>query len=127
MTIGERLQEERARLGLKQPDLFRITGISKKTISGYENDKTYPNAEFLAAIAAVGLDIAYILTGKRVLKISEASAGYDLRPDQKALLDNYENCTPESRKFIARVADHEAQPNDSGQPVEQDQGTKQAG
>jgi transcriptional regulator with XRE-family HTH domain len=63
--IGERLKEERERLGLGQKQVTELTGASKKTQYNYENGVSAPDGEFLAALAAAGADVQYILTGVR--------------------------------------------------------------
>ncbi|MGJ0515190.1 MAG: helix-turn-helix domain-containing protein [Methylomicrobium sp.] len=104
MTIGQRLKEERLRLKMNQPDFAALGGKVKKTLIDYEKDESSPDAKFLAAIAAAGADTNYILTGQRAHLISEENPGYTLRPDQKALLDNLENCSKEDQDAIRRMA-----------------------
>lgn len=67
MTIKDRLKEERGRLGFNQPDFAALAGRTKKTMIDYEKGTTCPDANFLAAIAAVGADVQYIVTGKRAV------------------------------------------------------------
>ncbi|MGZ8221763.1 MAG: helix-turn-helix domain-containing protein [Methylobacter sp.] len=81
MTIEERLKEERRRLGFNQPDFAALAGRTKKTLIDYEKGMTSPDAKFLAAIAAAGADVQYILTGIR------SSAA--LTPDEQMLLSGY--------------------------------------
>jgi transcriptional regulator with XRE-family HTH domain len=104
VTIGQRLKEERLRLKMNQPDFAALGGKVKKTLIDYEKDESSPDAKFLAAIAAAGADTNYILTGQRAHLISEENPGYMLRPDQKALLDNLENCSKEDQDAIRRMA-----------------------
>ncbi len=63
-TIGDRLREERERLGLNQKKMGLIGGVSYKTQGLYENNKRYPDADYLASISH-DADILYILTGER--------------------------------------------------------------
>jgi len=62
-SIGQRLKEERKRLGYNQTDFATHGGVQKNAQSNYESNARMPDASYLAAIAAVGADIAYILTG----------------------------------------------------------------
>lgn len=89
---------------MNQPDFAALGGKVKKTLIDYEKDESSPDAKFLAAIAAAGADTNYILTGQRAHLISEENPGYTLRPDQKALLDNLENCSKEDQDAIRRMA-----------------------
>ncbi|WP_227510923.1 XRE family transcriptional regulator [Acinetobacter bereziniae] len=79
MTIGQRLREERERLGFTQPSFAEIAGTTKKSQIDYEKDLTQPKANYLASIAEAGADINYIITGERVKKSlnSDLPNGYE--------------------------------------------------
>jgi len=66
MTIGKRLKEERERLHLTQTSLGDIGGMGKTTVIAWERGTAYPNAEFLEAAASFGMDVNYVITGKRL-------------------------------------------------------------
>lgn len=59
------MREERLRLGLSQSDFAALAGQKKNSQINYEGDKRAPDSHYLAAIAAKGADIAYIVTGIR--------------------------------------------------------------
>lgn len=63
--IGSRLKEERERLGMNQSQFAGLGEASKRAQITYENGESTPNATYLAAIAKVGADTQYILTGIR--------------------------------------------------------------
>ncbi|NKI68107.1 XRE family transcriptional regulator [Collimonas pratensis] len=63
-TFGERLKEERTRLGLTQEALGAVGGIKKLAQISYEQDKRYPDAGYLIAMVAIGVDVQYVLLGK---------------------------------------------------------------
>ncbi|WP_227564061.1 XRE family transcriptional regulator [Acinetobacter bereziniae] len=65
LSIGQRLREERERLGFTQPSFAELANTTKKSQIDYEKDVTQPKANYLALIADAGADIAYIITGKR--------------------------------------------------------------
>ena len=65
MTTGDRLKEERERLGFSQTAFAAIGDTTKKSQIDYEKNTTQPKAAYLAAIAAIGADVLYILTGQR--------------------------------------------------------------
>lgn len=65
MSIGERLREERERLGFNQTVFAAFGEASLRSEIEWEKGKTFPNAKVLAAIAAAGADVQYILTGVR--------------------------------------------------------------
>lgn len=65
LRIGASLVEERKRLGLSQTEFAAIPGVTRKTLFGYETGERVPDAAALAAWAAIGVDIAYVITGLR--------------------------------------------------------------
>lgn len=85
--IGARLRQERERLGFNQVDFAKLGGASKRSLIDWEQGNLVPNAEFLAAVAAAGADINYVITGSYVTSSlsheeSELLAGFrslDLR------------------------------------------------
>ena len=65
VSIGERLREERERMKLSVADVAKFGKMPPRTIYGWENGVTSPKAEFFAETEALGLDVHYIITGKR--------------------------------------------------------------
>ena len=49
--LGNRLREERARLGLTQADLATLVGVSRKTINTVENGVFVPSAVLAIRLA----------------------------------------------------------------------------
>jgi len=103
--LGERLKEERERLGLTQIALALAVGQSREMIGKYERGASEPGAAALAAWADVGIDVLFVLTGQRTPKSVQA-----LSPEQTALLDNYESATEEDRAVARRVLSSLAKP-----------------
>ena len=81
MTIGERLREERTRLGYNQVDFSALAQTTKKSQIEYEKGATFPNAAYLAAVAQAGADVQYIVTGVR--------SSVALTPDERELIALY--------------------------------------
>lgn len=65
MSFGTRLAEERRRLGLKQAEFAKRAGTQVPKQSLYENDKRELRADYLARLAGAGVDVIYVLTGRR--------------------------------------------------------------
>ena len=65
MSFGKRLAEERKRLGLKQAEFAKLVGRNVAKQSLYENDKRELRADYLSRIAGVGVDVVYVLMGRR--------------------------------------------------------------
>lgn len=76
--LGDRIREERERLGLTQPGFADVAGAKKRTLIDWEKGVSSPTAVQLSALARIGIDVQYIVTGVR-----SASA---LSPDENELL-----------------------------------------
>lgn len=106
--IGNRLREERERLGLSQPALADICGVTMRSQRNYEKGDRQPDASYLAAVSAAGADVLYILTGQRSGAVATAPV---LKPEEAALLDNYRHSSPEGKKAIKATSDALAKPS----------------
>lgn len=65
MTLGERIKQERVRLGFTQDDFSGFAGKRKGAQVNWEKDESAPNASVLAVWSEKGADIQYIVTGRR--------------------------------------------------------------
>ena len=66
LNIAARLIEERERLGFSRVDFAAAMGIHLNTQANYEVGKRTPNAAYLEAAKAVGVNIDYVLHGDGV-------------------------------------------------------------
>jgi transcriptional regulator with XRE-family HTH domain len=64
-SFGQRLREERERLGIKVTDFGTQAGVQKNAQINYEADRRSPDSNYLSAAAKQGVDIYYVLTGQR--------------------------------------------------------------
>lgn len=64
-TFGDRVREERSKLGLNQIEFAALGGAKKHSQINYEADRSNPSVEYLAQLAANDVDVLYILTGER--------------------------------------------------------------
>ena len=94
--ISSLLKEERKRLNLTQAEVASIVGVNRETWSRYESNKLMPGTEVLAAIAAAGADVQYILTGVR--------GSVALTPDEKLLLERYRSAARAGKDAILGAA-----------------------
>ena len=63
MSIGERIAEERKRLGLTQVAFAEKLGVSLSSQKRYEKSERAPNIYYIGAIEKIGVDAAYVMTG----------------------------------------------------------------
>lgn len=96
MGFSERLKEERKRLKLNQTQLAALAGTTKNSQLNYEKGNVCPNAEYLAAIAAAGVDVQYVLTGQR-------SSEPVLTPKERLLLAAWKAASPELQTAVLAV------------------------
>lgn len=95
-TFGERLREERARLGMSQTQFGVLAGVQKRAQIHYESDERVPDATYLAALAQAGVDVLYVITGNRAGGTAGTTRG---AIDAERLLDMYDVV-----EFVAKKA-----------------------
>ncbi len=97
-VIGERLKLERKRLGLNQEQFAALAGVTRNPYTNWETGNTSPTAVQLAALAAAGADVRYIITGER-----DGPAPEHLKADERLLLERYRASSPSLRDAALRV------------------------
>ena len=90
VNIGDRLKEERERLRMTQESFSVAGGAGKRAYIRYEQGERLPDAGFLAALSASGVDVLYVLTGRR-----SATA---LSPEEQTLLAYYRDAPAAVRR-----------------------------
>ena len=98
MHFGERIKEERERLGFNQGDFAALAEATRKTLFNWESGAASPNAAVLAAWAQHGLDVLYVVTGERL------SAQPATDPAEQVLLDSYRRCKPDAKAHLIQTA-----------------------
>lgn len=86
-TIGDRLRAQRERLGVTQAGLAEAGGVQRRAQLNYEAGDRFPDAAYLAAVAQVGVDVLYVLTGVRSIPI--ASLTEPARDRFNQLIDDF--------------------------------------
>jgi transcriptional regulator with XRE-family HTH domain len=95
MKFGVRLKEERKRLGFKQAQFAALVGSNVPKQSLYENGRRELRAAYLSRIAAIGVDVVYVVTGRR-------TEGGGLDEGAGELLSAYLALPAELQKTLAR-------------------------
>lgn len=98
MSICIRLREEREKLGQSQEQFGLIGGVKKLAQMNYEKGDRSPDANYLAAIAAAGADVRYILTGQR-----DGPAPVVLSAEEQTMVAYMREATPQLRKAALGV------------------------
>lgn len=96
--IAERLRESRERLGLSQQAFAEHCGIAARSQRNYESGERLPDAGYLAALVALGVDVVYVLTGEKDPAVPSLDAA------EQVLIDSYRRCKPEARQHLIQTA-----------------------
>lgn len=64
-TFGERLREERTRIGFTQTEMAVVGGVKRTTQHVYETDIRVPDLHYLMRVRDAGADLAFLVLGLR--------------------------------------------------------------
>lgn len=98
MTIGERLKEERQRIGVNQTVLAEKCGVTKNTQLAYEKGERNPDTAYLAHAASLGIDILYLVTGER-----KPLPGDSISAQDAQFLKAYQRVSEPDRDLLLRM------------------------
>jgi transcriptional regulator with XRE-family HTH domain len=105
--VGERLREERERLGLNQTEFGELLGVSRGTQKNYELGASSLDLRYVAALEERGIDAAFVLTGRRSTPL-----GQMFTAAEEELINQYRSITPFDqeaiRRFLQAMADDAA-------------------
>lgn len=93
MQISERIKSERKRLGYNQTEFAEIAHATRGTASNWETGTGSPDAQALAALAAVGLDVLYVVTGQRSFEPPPR-----LSSEEETMLDYFKDAPKAARR-----------------------------
>lgn len=98
--LGERLKEERFRIDMQQIAFAEACGVSRGGLLKWEKGESAPNATALAAMDALGIDVLYVVTGRRSCTSEDT-----LAPAEKELLSAWRSGSPKGRAALTAVVD----------------------
>lgn len=64
-NFGSRLRDERVRINPKQGDFAAVLGVRQSQLSDWERGGTGLKIEHLALLGGAGIDVQYVVTGRR--------------------------------------------------------------
>ncbi len=111
MAFKDELRTLRKQDGLTQAELARRLGISKSTISMYENGNREPDFETLEAFADYFNVDMNRLTGisKAPAILSDCVPADQITKSEYSLVRAYRMATPEDRQIIDNIVSHYAE------------------
>lgn len=95
--FGSRLKEARKTAGWNQAQAAEISGVSREYWGRCERGESVLGGEVLAALAAEGVDVLFVLTGVR-------AASQPSDPAEQVLLDSYRRCKPDAKANLIQTA-----------------------
>lgn len=95
-----RLRSERKRLGLTQREFAHLGGVEAGAQIRYEKGERLPRVGYLEAVSAVGVDMAYLLTGRLGVVCSDT-----LSTEEMALLACFRGMSPNDRAALRQLTD----------------------
>lgn len=102
LSRGERLKEERKRLGIKtQDELAELLGLTKNSIGRFEKHNDPMTTDHLDTLEDHGFDISYVLWGQRKDELKTV----DLPEDEKRLLNLYRSIGNDAKKGLLLIAE----------------------
>ncbi|CAB5595776.1 transcriptional regulator, y4mF family [Pseudomonas putida] len=104
-AIGERLREERERFGWNQEQLGQLGGVNRNSQGKYEKGERTPDATYLSAIAAAGVDVLYVVTGARTPAPLDSFTA-----EETAFVQLLRSMDESDRAILARTAQAFAKP-----------------
>lgn len=113
MSLGERLKEERKRLGFSQSEFAEMVGASYKSQLRWEKDDSAPGADALGVWAGIGLDVLYVVTGQRSDNVTLQKNIPRMSPEKQELMDAFDDMSPDQRRAILEIGKVLTQPKPS--------------
>jgi transcriptional regulator with XRE-family HTH domain len=92
-SIGTRLRAERERLEMNQTQFAEKAGVTRNTQGLYETGARSPDGNYFAAVAEIGVDVAFVLVGPNRLKV-------EVTPRELALIDRYRLSHPDVQRGV---------------------------
>lgn len=97
VELGARLREERQKTGFSQTDFADLADASLQSQTRYETGQTLPKLDYLFALAKHGIDVTFVMTGKR----SDSA----LSPKEQILLGYFNKLNPDNQDIaIGQIA-----------------------
>ena len=98
-AFANRLRLERRRIGKTQPALAEACGVQRRTQHSYEAGARSPNGNYLMRAAAAGIDVLYVVTGRREPMSDSSPTG----PERAPLEPQHQSLVPHPERIRAEL------------------------
>ena len=103
--FGDRILEERKRLGMNQEAVAGRCEVTLRSQRNYEKGERHPDAAYLERLAAIGVDVLYVLTGRRApaangLGVSEPGPAGHLTLPELGLIKGWRQLDAKGRQAV---------------------------
>lgn len=100
LHLGQRLKEERLRINFSQLAMADSCSVNRNTLAAWEKGEQVPNAVALAVMDRLGLDVLYIVVGRRA-----GDASTPLPTAEQELLAAWRSSSAKGRVALAAMAE----------------------
>lgn len=100
MNFGERLANERKRLGYRGADFATACGVTPASQSLYENEKRSPDAIYLQKACKLGADANYLMTGVRA-----PAPAWQVADNERGPIDAFVGLSPKVRQAMINLVE----------------------
>ncbi|OLA69809.1 MAG: hypothetical protein BHW52_07000 [Ruminococcus sp. 37_24] len=102
MSIGSRIKQRREELGLTQPELAKLVGISKGSIGNYESNVSSPNEKILFKLFEIlKCDANFLYQDDFQYNLMDENVAHD--SEETELLLNYRKLDEISKEVVNKV------------------------
>ena len=107
MSIGTRIKQRREELGLTQPTLAKMVGVSKGAIGNYESEVSSPNEPILIKLFdALQCDANFLY--QDYIDINTGSNDFNVSDHEKDVIRAYRKQSPTVQAAIDRMLEIES-------------------
>ena len=95
MTLGERIQALRKEQGLSQEELAEAIGVSRQSVSKWENGAALPDTDKVVQLSRLfGVSTDALLTGEPAITVTDAAGTSENTPEPPAEDEPQKECPP---------------------------------
>lgn len=100
-AFGDRLREERLRIGMTQAELAEAAGVKRNAQMNYESGARAPDKTYMANVMKAGIDMIYVLSGIR----SNGDVQEALTRREVQLLDVFRELDEDNQEQVIVIMD----------------------